>query len=916
MLFYTEGMIMKPETNIPWHELTAEKVVSQLESDATSGLDADEVAVRLTTYGPNSMSEIVRTPPWLRFLLQFHQPLIYILLAASLVCILLGETVDAAVIFGVVIVNAIIGYFQEAKAEQAINALAKMVVTEALVRRNGEKLRVPSRDLVPGDVVLLQSGDRVPADMRLLKARNLQIEEAALTGESLPVVKNPAALTEAAMLADRCNLAFTGTLVTFGQGEGVVFATADATEMGRIAGMIESAENIQTPLTRKIAQFSRFLLYLILTLATVTFIVGTLRGDDWESSFMAAVALAVAAIPEGLPAALTITLAIGVSRMARRKAIIRKLPAVETLGSTTVICSDKTGTLTQNQMTVCEIHAGDILYHVTGSGYEAEGEIHHQQQRAVITDNTALVETLGAGLLCNDSRLVINDDQRTVVEGDPTEAALLLPPRKAGVSGDEMNARFPRVDSIPFESDYKYMATLHDTNEARRVVYLKGAVEALVGRCSHQMDATGNAVDFSKEKILDAANDMASRGLRVLAFARLEVAPEHSNLDHDHVASELTFLGLQGMLDPPRPEAIEAVAMCRSAGIKVKMITGDHIITARTIAAAIGIGGDEGVAALDGQEIEALDDAALAEKVSRTSVFARVAPEQKLRLVKSLQSLGNVVAMTGDGVNDAPALKQADIGIAMGITGTDVSKEAADMILTNDNFASIEAAVEEGRGVFDNLTKFIVWTLPTNFGEGLVVLTAILAGTVLPILPVQILWINMTTAVLLGLMLVFEPKEKDIMSRPPRDPESPILTRGLQLRILHVSVLLLGSCFLLFNYEINAGATVEQARTVSVNVFVMVELFYLFNCRSFTRSMASIGFFSNPWILPGAALMLCLQVLFTYLPWMNQVFQSAPISMDSWLRILAAGVLTYLLVGAEKWIIRAFKTRSMAKASL
>jgi cation-transporting P-type ATPase F len=895
---------MNPETEIRWHELTVGEALARVETDQARGLDDAETARRLEIHGPNSMSGGKSTPPWLRFLLQFHQPLIYILLAATLVSLLLAEYVDAAVIFGVVLVNAIIGYLQESKAEQAINSLAKMVVTEATVRRAGVKKRIPSRDLVPGDIVLLKSGDRVPADIRLLKVRNLQVEEAALTGESLPVSKDSAALAGVPVLADRTNLAFTGTLVTSGQAEGVVFATADSTEMGRIAGMIEDADDIQTPLTKKIGQFSRFLLYLILGLAAVTFAVGAIRGDDLESSFMASVALAVAAIPEGLPAALTITLAIGVSRMAKRKAIIRKLPAVETLGSTTVICSDKTGTLTQNQMTVREIHAGGRLYHVTGSGYEADGGIHHRNEPAILTDNTALVETLGAGLLCNDSRLVVNDDRRTVVEGDPTEAALLLPPRKAGVSEAEMHGRFPRVDSIPFESEYKYMATLHDTDRSGRVIYLKGAVEALASRCSHAMDPTGNLVAFDQQELMSAADAMAARGLRVLSFARLEVADDHQSIGHEHVAGQLTFLGLQGMLDPPRPEAVEAVAKCRSAGIKVKMITGDHVLTATTIAKSIGIGDEADIVAIDGREIDALDDSALAREVSRVSVFARVAPEQKLRLVKSLQSLGNVVAMTGDGVNDAPALKQADIGTAMGITGTDVSKEAADMILTDDNFASIEVAVEEGRGVFDNLTKFIVWTLPTNFGEGLVILVAILMGTVLPILPVQILWINMTTAVLLGLMLVFEPKEKEIMSRPPRDPDSPILSGRLQFRILLVSLLLLASCFLLFRHELARGASIEAARTVAVNVFVMVELCYLFNCRCFNRSMFAIGFFSNPWALVGAFLMICLQLAFTYLPWMNTIFQSAPIPAESWLRIIAAGLLTYAVVGVEKWITR------------
>jgi len=893
---------MKGPAQLSWHQLPVEEAAAQLESDRAGGLTPAEVEVRQGQFGLNQMTAQKRLSEWMRFLLQFHQPLIYILLAATAITGALGEWVDAAVIFGVVLVNAIIGYLQEAKAEKAIEALAKMVLTEATVRRGGEKLRIPSAQLVPGDVVLLQSGDRVPADLRLYLQRNLQIEEAALTGESVPVEKQIEPLPADTILAERTNLAFTGTLVTCGQGEGIVFATGDATEMGRIAGLIHTAENLQTPLTRKIAQFSRLLLYVILGLAAITFFVGILRGESWVDMFMAAIALAVGAIPEGLPAALTITLAIGVARMARRRAIIRKLPAVETLGSTTVICSDKTGTLTQNQMTVQEIFAGGRLYHVTGSGYESAGEIHFEQKPVAIGENVALVETLGAGLLSNDSRLVRDDDGRTAVQGDPTEAALIVAAQKAGLSESELSQRLPRLETIPFESEYKYMATLHGAEREPKMIYIKGAVEALLDKCTHALGEDGELTPLDAAKMLHQAEEMAARGLRVLAFARREMPAAHRGLEHRHVAADLAFLGLQAKLDPPRPEAITAVAKCKSAGIRVKMITGDHVLTARAIAAQIGLDAGGEIIALTGRELESLSDDELADAADRASVFARVAPEQKLRLVKALQSRGHVVAMTGDGVNDAPALKQADIGIAMGITGTDVSKEAADMILTDDNFASIEAAVEEGRSVFDNLTKFIVWTLPTNFGEGLVILAAVFAGTTLPILPVQILWINMTTAVLLGLMLVFEPKEKDIMSRPPRDPKMPILTGWLQFRILLVALILLGGCFALFAWEQQRGSSVAEARTVAVNLFVMVELFYLFNCRSFTRSMFSIGLFSNPWVIFGSLAMIALQLAFTYLPVMNTLFHSAPIGLDAWWRIVAIAAFAYLVVGVEKTI--------------
>jgi len=894
---------MKSLTDITWHALPAAQAATRLESDPARGLTAAEAEARLQEFGLNQMTARKRLSKWMRFLLQFHQPLIYILLASTVIAAAMHAWVDASVIFAVAFLNALIGYFQESKAEQAIDALAKMVVTEATVRRGGEKVRIPSPQLVPGDVVLLQSGDRVPADMRLLLRRNLHIEEAALTGESVPVEKQIDPLPADAILADRTNLAFTGTLVTAGQGEGVVFATGDQTEMGRIAGLIGRADDLQTPLTRKIAQFSRLLLYVILGLATLIFIAGIVRGQPWPEMFMAAIALAVGAIPEGLPAVVTITLAIGVGRMARRRAIIRKLPAVETLGSTTVICSDKTGTLTQNQMTVQEIHAGGRLYHVTGSGYEAVGKIHFEETPVVVGENVALIETLGAGLLCNDSRLVRNDEGQTIVQGDPTEVALIVAAQKAGLSEAEMSGRLPRIETIPFESEYRYMATLHGTDEAPKIIYIKGAVEALLGKCTHALGESGGLAPLDGALILRHAEEMAARGLRVLAFARREMPPAHDGLEHKHVAGELTFLGLQGKLDPPRPEVIKAVAKCRAAGIQVKMITGDHVLTAKAIAAQIGLESGAAIVGLTGRDLEALNDEEMADAAEHATVFARVAPEQKLRLVQALQSRGHVVAMTGDGVNDAPALKQANIGIAMGITGTDVSKEAADMILTDDNFASIEAAVEEGRAVIDNLTKFILWILPTNGGIALILLVAIVGGITLPMLPTQLLWLNLITALLLGLALVFEPKETDIMQRPPRDPKKPLLTRSLLMRTGLVTLISLGGAFGLFAWEHGIERTnLDEARAAVVNVIVMVQSFYLLNCRSRTRSIFSIGLFSNPWLIAGIAATWLAQMAFTYLPLMNRLFHTAPVRAEAWLYIVGIGVFTFAAVELEKWL--------------
>ncbi len=902
---------MQTDTTPSWHQLAAEEVVRLLETDLRHGLKAEDVKRRQEKYGPNRVTAQRRTTAFKRFLLQFHQPLVYILLAAVGITAFLAEYVDASVILAVVLVNAVVGFLQESKAEKAIDALAQMVVTETTVRRDGKKRRVPSVELVPGDVVLLQSGDRVPADLRLYRVKSLQVDESALTGESVPVHKHADPLALDTILADRKNLAYAGALVTYGQAEGVVWAIGDKTETGRIATLISEAVDISTPLTKKIAEFSKLLLWAILALAALTFGVGLWRGQPAVDMFMAAVALAVGAIPEGLPAALTITLAIGVARMAKRRAIIRKLPAVETLGSTTVICSDKTGTLTENQMTVQEIFAGGQFYEVTGAGYEPKGELRCNGQPVKLDAHIALRETLTAGLLCNDSQLV-REEGRLVVQGDPTEAALIVAAQKAGLIHEDAHGAAPRVDMIPFESEHMFRATLHDGHK-RRVIYKVGALERLLDRCTDTLDARGQPAPLDKDAVHRAVERMAAKGLRVLAFARRHVETSHAKLDHEHVAGGLTFLGLQGMIDPPRPEAIEAVAQCQSAGIAVKMITGDHLVTARAIAGQIGLSGriaspqpgsdSEQLVAISGKELEKFSDNDLEDAAERAAVFARVAPEQKFRLVKALQARGHVVAMTGDGLNDAPAVKQADIGIAMGITGTDVAKGAADMILTDDNFASIEAAVEEGRCVFDNLTKFLVWTLPTNGGEALTILIAIFAGMTLPVLPVQLLWINMTTAVLLGLMLVFEPKERDVMHRPPRDPKQPILTFPLLMRTGLVTLIMTAGAMFLFHWEQQAeGETLAEARTIVVNTIVMVELFYLLNCRSLIHSMFSVGVFSNPWILWGGASMIAAQLLFTYAPIMNQLFQTAPISAQAWLHILAVTGFAYAVVGLEKWV--------------
>jgi cation-transporting ATPase F len=886
-----------------WHHCPADEVTTLLSTHPQKGLSPFEAKHRLEKFGPNSVTAKKQKGPLIRFLLQFHQPLVYILLAAGTVTLLLQEWVDASVILGVVLVNAFIGFIQEAKAEKAIESLKQMMTTQATVLRDGKWLQIDSVHLVVGDIIRLQSGDKVPADARLLSCRDLQVDESALTGESVPVIKKEEPLDPETILADRRNMTYAGTLVTYGQAEAVVVATGDATETGRISEMIAQAADLSTPLTKKIASFSKVLLVAILALAALTFGVGLWRGEGAVDMFMAAVALAVGAIPEGLPAAVTITLAIGVSRMAKRRAIIRKLPAVETLGSTTVICSDKTGTLTENQMTVRRIFAGGGLFEVEGNGYAPDGRIVAGGADVRENMSVALAETLTAGLLCNDSRLV-EADGLWRIEGDPTEGALLTAAAKAGLSPQDAETKLPRKDVIPFESERQFMATLHSA-AGGHVLYLKGAIEKVLEACSEGLSADGKTAALDKDALHQKADELAAEGLRVLALARKKI--DRAKLEVEDCLSGLTFVGLQGMIDPPRTEAVAAVGVCRNAGIAVKMITGDHAVTATEIARQLGIGltkggEDKKPATLTGKQLESLADEELIAAAEGTSVFARVAPEQKLRLVEALQARNHVVAMTGDGVNDAPALKQANIGIAMGITGTDVSKEAADMVLTDDNFASITAAVEEGRRIFDNLVNFITWTLPTNGGEGLVILAAIMSGVMLPILPVQILWINMTTAVLLGLMLAFEPGEADVMSYPPRKPDSPILSGILITRILLVSVLMLSAVFSIFTWQKSIGYPVEVARTVAVNLFVMIELTYLFNCRSLTRSMFKIGLFTNPWVLVGSGAMIVLQLLFTYAPVMNRVFHSAPISLTDWLLIALIAVAVYLIIGLEKWV--------------
>jgi cation-transporting ATPase F len=870
-----------------FHALTAHEAVALLDSDHRAGLEPDEARQRLERVGPNQLPQARGAGPVRRFVRQLNSPLVYVLIVAGVVTLLLGELVDSSVIFGVVLVNALLGFVQESKAESALEALRSMVHTRATVIRGGAQLSIPSEEIVPGDLVRVEAGDRVPADLRLISETQLRIDESALTGESLPVTKNHALLSPETAMADRLNMAYSGTLVTDGSGTGLAVATGGDTELGQIHRLVGSTETTTTPLTRQLGTFSAQLTVIILGLAVLAFVVGVLRGEPAGEMFIAVVALAVGAIPEGLPAAVAITLAIGVSRMARRRAVIRLLPAVETLGGATVICTDKTGTLTENRMTVQAIWTPDG--HLTTTRPGADGG------PAEPVDSEAGRWCLLVGANCNDAWLT--DDGTPL--GDPTETAMLTVAERHGVAARGLERR----GTLPFSSERQLMATTQlDPSTADELVMVKGAVERVLALCAGQMTHEGSSEPLDAPAALAAAEGLAARGMRVLATA-VQWRPDGDVLDRvaHGEAGSLVLTGLQAMLDPPRSTARAAVRSCHDAGLSVKMITGDHATTAAAIGRDVGIliEGDEG-GVLTGSELERIDDDGLPDAAERATVFARVTPEQKLRLVRALQSRDHVVAMTGDGVNDAPALKQADIGIAMGVTGTEAAKDAADMVLTDDDFATIEAAVEEGRGVFDNLTKFIVWTLPTNLGEGLVILVAILLNADLPILPTQILWINMTTAVALGLTLAWEPKEPGIMSRPPRDPRAPLFGRPLVARTVLVSVLLVLGSWWVFRYEIAAGSSLDVSRTAAVNVFVMVEAFYLFSCRSLIRPGWRTGLLTNPWLLLGVVVQAVLQLALTYVPAMNTLFHTAPIGWETWLRILGVAAVVAAVVAVDK----------------
>jgi len=895
-----------------WFRPSSADVARRLGVDPVVGLSSESVQQLRDVFGPNELAEPPRRPPWKRFLDQFRNLLVYILLGAAVLSAAVGDMKDPIVILCVLLLNGVLGYIQEHRADDALDALRRMLELIVRVRRNGQVVEVPAAELVPGDIVLLEAGDRIPADGRFLVAASLSIDESTLTGESVPVDKDdrPIAGTGDVALAERRNIGHMNTTVVRGRAEMAVTATGMSTVIGQLAGVLGATETQQTPLQEQLDRLGKRLALIAGVAVALVFAVGLAQGDTLSEAILGAVALAVAAIPEGLPAVVTVTLAIGVSRMAKHNAIVKRLASVETLGSTTVICSDKTGTLTLNQMTATTVASLGQMFEVTGLGYGSDGEVHLAGSPLDEASMAALRSALVAGVLCNDAHLTTDDSGAPAIVGDPTEAALVVLAAKAGVDTEQTRSDAERVDEVPFDSEAKFMATLHPSphrSDSSSLVVVKGAPDVVLARCAALATADGLVTidEPLRAQINEVNTGLGAQGLRVLAIATREL-PVSVGSYSGELADEVGELSLQmlvGILDPARPEAVKAIAQCHQAGIAVKMSTGDHMRTAKAIAAQIGLESGADVVALTGRDLEKLTGDELAAAAERTSVFARVAPEQKLRLVQALQARGHIVAMTGDGVNDAPALKQADIGIAMGITGTDVSKEAADMILTDDNFASIEAAVEEGRGIFDNLTKFILWILPTSAGVALILLVAILAGITLPMLPTQVLWINLVTALFLGLTLVFEPKERDIMKRPPRDPKRPLLTFQLFMRTGLVTLISLAGGFGLFLWECGMeGTHLDEARTAVVNVIVMVQSFYLLNCRSRMRSPFSIGLFSNCWLLAGLAATWLVQLAFTYEPLMNRLFHTTPIRAEAWLYIVGIGVFAFAAVELEKWL--------------
>ena len=896
-----------------WHTLPPEQTVQTLETSVWEGLSEAEARERLKTYGPNRLPETVGRGVFMRLLLQFHNVLIYVLLGSAAITALLNHWIDTGVILAVVIINAVIGFLQEGKAEKAMDAIRHMLALRAAVLRGGERRNIDGETLVPGDIVLLEAGDKVPADLRLIQARGLQAQEAILTGESVPVEKGIDLVAAEAALGDRSCMVFSGTMIASGQGRGVVVATGAETEIGCIGGLLSRVETLTTPLVSQMNIFARWLTVFILLVAAVLLAFGHIVADyEFSDIFMVVVGLSVAAIPEGLPAVLTITLAVGVQAMARRNAIVRRLPAIETLGSVSVICTDKTGTLTRNEMVVASVATGTHLFMLDGTGYEPAGPIRLDEKIVNGNEHALLMEIAHASALCNDAALRQHEGA-WVVEGDPMEGALLALAGKIGIDLQEISSAWIRSDAIPFDARHRFMATLNHDHENNAFIFVKGAPERILEMCAEQRTPDGKTQPIDKDYWHDCANTIAARGQRVLAFAVKRIAPEHMVLAFSDVEDSLIFLGMAGLIDPPRPEAVAAVAECHDAGIRVKMITGDHTLTAKAIGRQIGLQNPDRV--ISGADLDGMSDADLALAVLDTDIFARTSPEHKLRLVMALQSQGMTVAMTGDGVNDAPALKRADAGIAMGKKGSEAAKEAAELVLVDDNFASIAAAVREGRTVYDNIKKVISWTLPTNAGEATTIIVALLFGMTLPVTAVQILWINLVTASTLGIALAFEPTEENTMRRPPRRRDAALLTGELVWHIILVSALFLCGVFGIYAYAMDRGYSVELARTMAVNTLVVMEIFHLFFIRNiYGTSLTWKAARGTKAVWATVIVTVLAQFAVTYLPFMQDIFLTQAVPVLDGFVIVGVGVALFVIIEAEKQIRLAFKKRIELKA--
>jgi len=898
--------IKTKRTQPAWHNICIDLVLEKL-GTTSAGLIWHEAEARLSRHGPNRLPDTAKRNATMRFLLQFHNILIYVLLGSAVITAVLDHWIDTFVILTVVLANAIIGFIQEGKAEKAMDAIRQMLAPHASVLRSGERHSIEGEKLVPGDIVLLEAGDKVPADLRLLKTHGLQIQEAILTGESVPVEKHIEPDPLDAPLGDRSCIAFSGTLITSGQGKGVVVATGAATEIGRISGLLSEVETLTTPLVKQMGAFAQWLTIFILLIATILLGYGYFVGHhEFTEMFMAVVGLSVAAIPEGLPAVLTITLAVGVQSMARRNAIVRRLPAIETIGSVSVICTDKTGTLTRNEMMVSSVLTHQHLFTLQGIGYEPKGTLLLENTEVSPAEYSVLEELARAATLCNDAALH-DREGAWMVEGDPMEGALLAFASKIGIEIRKEQAAWTRTDAIPFDAKHRFMATLNHDHEHHAFVFIKGAPEQILAMCINQSVTDWNVAPLNKAYWLEKADHIAARGQRVLAFAVKPVKSEHTVLEHTDIESTLTLLGMVGMIDPPRVEAIAAVAECHTAGIRVKMITGDHAKTAIAIGKQIGLQNPTKV--LTGADLDGMNDASLKEAVLECDIFARTSPEHKLRLVMALQSHGMTVAMTGDGVNDAPALKRADVGIAMGKKGSEAAKESAELVLADDNFASIASAVREGRTVYDNIKKVISWTLPTNAAEAMTIIIALLLGMTLPITPIQILWINLITAITLGIALAFEPTEENTMRRPPRPRGEPLLGGELVWYILLVSILCVCGVYGIYSYAIDRGYSIELARTLAVNTLVVMEIFTLFFIRNiYGTSLTWKAVLGTKMVWMSVIAVTVAQLAITYLPPLQKIFATEALPFLDGLLVIGIGVALFAILETEKQIRLRLKT--------